>query len=140
MPAPSGIKKDITMAKRQFPTAPENVSIILSKNLDNAEIKWDFLSQYTYSVYRRTSDTPGRYDLIAKNLRSGKYVDSKLNPDENYGYIVFAKMPQGDFSPHSVEIGNIEELDYLKQKMVNGETKDIRQFAAMQIGIQIISG
>jgi hypothetical protein len=73
-------------------------------------------------------------------LRSGKYVDSKLNPDENYGYIVFAKMPQGDFSPHSVEIGNIEELDYLKQKMVNGETKDIRQFAAMQIGIQIISG
>jgi hypothetical protein len=124
LPAPSGIKKDITMAKRQFPTAPENVSIILSKNLDNAEIKWDFLSQYTYSVYRRTSDTPGRYDLIAENLRSGKYVDSKLNPDENYGYIVFAKMPQGDFSPHSVEIGNIEELDYLKQKMVNGETKD----------------
>ncbi len=140
LPDPRGINKDITMTKRQFPTAPENVSIILSKNLASVEIKWDFLSQYTYSVYRRTYDTPGRYDLIAENLRLGKYVDSKLNPDENYGYIVFAKTSQGDFSSYSVEVGNLEELDYLKQKMVNGETKDIRQFAAMQIGIQIISG
>ncbi|MBF8293659.1 MAG: Trehalase [Bacteroidetes bacterium] len=108
LPAVAGVRVDIQLTERKLPPTPANVGVHFSQNNASTIVQWDRVLGCTYSVYRRTASSPGRYDRIADNLASPGYLEIGLNADSAYGYVVVARDSSGGRSGHSAEVGNIQ--------------------------------
>ena len=145
LPAPMGIRTDIFL-NNFYPTTPQNVLIHFSQNNNAAVLSWTKVSGYYYTVYRRTASTPGRYDLIADSVADNGYLDSDLNPDSTYGYVLIAKDSLGRLSGHSIEVGNIESpltaffSDIQNQHLSNSIPTGNLKVAAFQKNFTIHAG
>ncbi len=110
----------LTLHETDIPAPPQNV--VLKKNNDGSRtISWNGISGLTYEIYRRPLfDTLANgefrklFERVDENISGSSFTDTSIQPDEKYGYIVFAKSSQGILSAHSKEVnelmGTIENL------------------------------
>ncbi|MBN2366921.1 MAG: hypothetical protein JXL67_12195, partial [Calditrichaeota bacterium] len=112
LPAPGGVRTDVQLTTEPFPQTPQNVQIQFSSNNNSAVISWDQQPELLYHVYRRSSSTPGRYDLIAGDISGSAYLDLSLHPDSTYGYVVVSTDSNARLSGHSREVGNTGDVSF----------------------------
>ena len=105
LPSSEGVRTDIQLTKDEHPPVPANATISFSQNYASAELLWQQAENCTYSIYRRCGAPKGRFKRIAEGVEGGGYLDTGLDPDRSYHYIIIARDDSGRFSGHSKELG-----------------------------------
>ncbi|MDZ7294437.1 MAG: trehalase family glycosidase [candidate division KSB1 bacterium] len=105
LPVPGGIRVDVILSPTVIPPAPRDVCVHFAANNQAAVVSWVPEPGCRYSLYRRTAGTPGRYDLVAKDLTDPGYLDMGLNPDSSYRYVLLAADAGGRWGWRSQEAG-----------------------------------
>jgi hypothetical protein len=105
LPAPSGVRIDLRLAPTSLPPAPRDVHVHFAANHEAAVVSWVPEPGCRYTLYRRTSGTPGRYDLIAQELTDPGYLDLALDPDSSYRYVLVGRDQHGTWGWRSAEVG-----------------------------------
>jgi hypothetical protein len=138
LPAATGIRTDIALSGQQYLASPQQVSVQFSENKTSATIMWKNISGLTYSIYRRTYPTPGRYTLLKKEIIDGSFVDLSLNADSSYGYVLVASDSSGRTSGHSIEVGSMNSIqqtfysDAMQPNLSNKFNSDTISVLALQ--------
>lgn len=131
LPATSGINvPDLHLEKSGYVEIPGNLSFQYNQDHTGAVISWQSMDGMTYNIYRRTGETPGRYDLMADSLNASSFLDKGLDPSKQYGYVVIAQDNYGDFSGHSEEVGSVNSANFfadITNDFLSNEIKDLEQ-------------
>ncbi|MBC7186540.1 MAG: hypothetical protein H5U38_05850, partial [Calditrichaeota bacterium] len=105
LPAPSGVRVDVQLAPTTVPPAPRDVHAHFAANYQAAVVTWVPERGCRYNLYRRTTGTPGRYDLVAQDLSDPGYLDLGLDPDSSYRYVLVGRDQHGTWGWRSAEVG-----------------------------------
>ncbi len=146
LPSSGGVRTDIQLTEDEHPPVPANAAITFSQDYTSAELLWQQVEYCTYSIYRRCGEPEGRFDLIIEGLESEGYLDTDLDPDNSYNYIIIARDDSDRFSGHSKELGresgqNIAFFsDILYAQLYNTIPAADVKITAMQKKLSIPSG
>lgn len=99
----------LELKNKSFPSAPDSIRYSLSGD-GFPRLEWKITEGIQYMVYRRVfqdrlinGDSRFLYTLIADSINTGSFTDTSVDPDKNYGYIIYAKDSNGKISSHSVD-------------------------------------
>lgn len=100
----------LDLQQQDIPAPPENIRLVSTETGEN-RLDWESEAGLTYTIYRRNlADTlsDGRqrmlYSRIAEKIATDYFIDSELETDARYGYIVFAVNAQGLMSMPSPDV------------------------------------
>ena len=124
LPASGGVNVNIQLTKGNFSSIPTNVTANYDKAQNKLTVRWDPIENVTYRLYRRTGNNKGKYNRIARDLTVPIFIDTNVYPDSLYGYVVIAVDGSGNFSGHSLEVGNFEVSAFVNDAADNASLKN----------------
>ncbi len=127
--------EDTSFAVRKV-TAPSNVTA----TAQNASVKIEWTNAggtMKYSVFRSETSKPEEYDLIARNIKGGEFVDNKVVSGKTYYYVVKAVDATLNTSERSNEVSaaptgtNGLVLDYGFERVLTDASENKNDAAAL---------
>lgn len=108
IPSNSFQQENISLSPVSWPARPTGISAALDTS-GAVIVSWDMVSAYTYHVYRRLNEGGGSFfrldnpsgALSDRGVSSNMFVDSAVQNDVSYDYVIIAEDDFGDYSIHS---------------------------------------
>lgn len=109
--------KSLHLVSKNIPDVPQNLTLNVDSNKVRA-LSWSAAEGVLYSVYRRDiQDTIGlyprkMYTRIADSVSTGSFIDTSVQKEKLYGYIIIPKDSSGNMGAHSEEVNEAPKINY----------------------------